>query len=238
MLPAPLASSTVKAATLVAATDTAADVVSAPVTALMEGVLEAMFTTKVKVTALLLVAVGAIGIGLGAYQTHAGATPAAQQVLVSPDKDGKLLVKTVDAKPKVVEAEKKQEPQKEQPAPARGLLIDFLPLVEAKDKNKINDRDRKVLAEILMKLAGGKVATADKARNAAEKYKFKASGILAEEAAHVVSLLPLGIDVPDFGKRGDLVWVVQFRVFRGAITQEVWVNADTEGVLAILPLKR
>jgi hypothetical protein len=238
MLPAPLASSTVKAATLVAATDTAADVVSAPVTALMEGVLEAMFTTKVKVTALLLVAVGAIGIGLGVYQTHAGATPAPQQVLVSADKDGKLLVKTVDAKPKVVEAEKKQEPQKEPPAPARGLLIDFLPLVEAKDKNKLNDRDRKVLAEILMKLAGGKVATADKARNAAEKYKFKASGILAEEAAHVVSLLPLGIDVPDFGKRGDLVWVVQFRVFRGAITQEVWVNADTEGVLAILPLKR
>jgi hypothetical protein len=197
-----------------------------------------MFPTKLKVTALLLVAVGLIGVGLGVYQTHAGATPAPQQILVSPNKGGKLLVQTVDAKPKVVEPGKKQEPQKEQPAPARGLLIDFLPLVEAKDKNKINDRDRQVLAEILKKLAGGKLATADKARDAAVKYKFKSSGILAEEAEYVVSLLPLGIDVSDFGKRGDLVWVVQFRVFRGAITQEVWVNANTAGVLAILPLKR
>jgi len=194
-----------------------------------------MFPTKLKVTALLLVVVGLIGVGLGVYQTHAGATPAPQQVLASPDKDGKLLVKADDAKPKVVEAGKKQEPQKEQPAPARGFLIDFLPLVETKDKNKLNDRDRQVLADILKKLAGGKVAAADKAREAAVKYKFKSGGILAEEAAHVVSLLPLGIDVPDFGKRGDLVWVVQFRVFRGAITQEAWVNANTGGVLAILP---
>src|SRR5262245_44929048 len=207
-------------------------------TRIIEGVFDAMLPPKLKVTSLLLVAVGLIGASQGVYQTHAGAKPATQQVLVSPGKDGKLLVKTVDAKPKVVEAGMKQEPQKEQPAAARGLLIDFLPLVEAKDKNKLNDRDRQVLAEILKKLAGGKVATADKAKETAVKYKFKSSGILAEEAAHVVSLLPLGIDVPDFGKRGDLVWVVQFRVFRGVITQEVWVNANTAGVLAILPLKR
>ena len=123
---------------------------------------------------------------------------------------------------------------KNQPAAARNNLADFLPLVEAKDKNKLNDRER----EILKKLANGKVPTVDKAKNAAQQHKFKASGILAEEAPHVVSLLPLGIDVPDFGKRGELVWVVQFRVFHGAITQEVWVNSNSSGVLAILPLKR
>jgi hypothetical protein len=87
-------------------------------------------------------------------------------------------------------------------------------------------------------LEKGKVRTVDMAKDAAQKYKFKASGILAEEAPHVVSLLPVGTDVPDFGKQGDLLWVVQFRIFHGAITQEVWVNANTGSVLAILPLKR
>jgi hypothetical protein len=124
------------------------------------------------------------------------------------------------------------------PAAARDFLIDFLPLVGVKDKSKLNDREREILPQILKKLENGKVPTVKKAKDAAQQYKFKASGILAEEAPHVVSLLPLGTDVPDFGKRGDLVWVVQFRVFHGAITQEVWVDSDTGHVLAIVPRKR
>jgi hypothetical protein len=88
-------------------------------------------------------------------------------------------------------------------------------------------------------LENGKVPTADKAEEAAAKHKLKVSGMLAEEAPKVVSLLPLGIDVPDFGQRGDLLWVVQFRFLgHGAITQEVWVNANTGSVLAMVPLKR
>jgi hypothetical protein len=111
--------------------------------------------------------------------------------------------------------------------------------VQAKDKSKLNDREREILPEILKKLENGKVPTADKAKEAAATYKLKVNGMLAEEAPNVVSLLPLGIDVPDFGQRGDLVWVVQFRLFgHGAITQEVWINANTGGLVAILPLKR
>ena len=127
---------------------------------------------------------------------------------------------------------------KDQPGADRDPL-DFLPLVQAKDKSKLNDREREILPEILKKLENGKVPTADKAKEAAATYKLKMRDMLAEEAPRVVSLLPLGIDVPDFGQRGDLVWVVQFRLFgHGAITQEVWINANTGGVVAILPLKR
>ncbi len=127
---------------------------------------------------------------------------------------------------------KNQEQAKAELAAGRDL-VDLLPLLE-KDKAKLTDQER----DLLKKLENGKVPTADKAKKAAQTYKFKSSGILAEEAPHVVSLLPLGIDVADFAKRGDLIWVVQFRIFHGAITQEVWVSSSTGEVLAILPLKR
>jgi hypothetical protein len=143
---------------------------------------------------------------------------------------GRVTVISAPIKLKVVDPAKDKNP----PLAGRDHLLDLLPLVEAKDKSKLTDRER----ELLKKLAAGKVPTVDKARDAALLYKLKAGGVLAEEAAHVVSLLPLGIDVPDFGKRGDLVWLVQFRVFQGAITQEVWIHVDTGGVLAMVPLKR
>jgi RNA polymerase sigma factor (sigma-70 family) len=128
-VPAPLLSSTVQAATLVAAGHAAAGAVSAPVAALMEGVLETMFRTKVKVIAAVALTLGMIGVGFGIYQAGAAppgtttlpavAEPAAPvpgdtkpadeannaekinlptgapltQVLVSLDKDGKLVVK-------------------------------------------------------------------------------------------------------------------------------------------------
>ena len=151
---------------------------------------------------------------------------------------GPVTVISAPVKLKVVEPPKGKEQGQSEPAAARHHLLDLLPLVEAKDKSKLNEREREILPEVLKKLEKGKVRTVDMAKDAAQKYKFKASGILAEEAPHVVSLLPLGTDVPDFGKQGDLMWVVQFRIFHGAITQEVWVNANTGSVLAILPLKR
>jgi RNA polymerase sigma factor (sigma-70 family) len=126
-VPPALLSSTVQAATLVAAGHAAAGVVSAPVAALTEGVLQAMFRTKVKILAAVALAVGLIGVGIGVYQAGAappgasgGSTVAAAapapgekqaddakddekinlpkgqpptQVLVSLDKDGKLVVK-------------------------------------------------------------------------------------------------------------------------------------------------
>ncbi len=130
-LPAPLVSSTVQAATLVVAGNAAAGAISAPVVALTEGVLQAMFRTKLKIAVGTALAIGMLAVGVGVYQSHAeqpGGAPekgakdffasapvpkdeaktegvkggesinlpkgsAPIQVLVSLDKDGKLVVK-------------------------------------------------------------------------------------------------------------------------------------------------
>ena len=129
-LPAPLVSSTVQTATLLAAGYAVAGAASAPVAALTEGVLKAMFVTKLKVVTAIALSLGLLGAGFSLYLTHASAqtpqigratsTPAPapakdeekkadgkdeekinlptgaapQQVLVSLDKDGKLVVKS------------------------------------------------------------------------------------------------------------------------------------------------
>jgi RNA polymerase sigma factor (sigma-70 family) len=69
-VPAPLLVSTVKAAALLAAGQVAAGALSAPVAALMEGVVQAMFLTKLKLAAVVLLSVGMLGGGAGvvAYQ--------------------------------------------------------------------------------------------------------------------------------------------------------------------------
>jgi len=121
---APLVSSTVKAAALVVAGHAVADTASASVAAITEGVLKAMFRSKLKFGTALAVAVGAIAIGFGLYQTRATAGgdgtvfvkaplpekaeekkeqdkfilptgPAPVQVLASLDKDSKLVIKTM-----------------------------------------------------------------------------------------------------------------------------------------------
>src|SRR5262249_6261929 len=70
-VPAPLVSSTVQAAALVAAGHAAASAVSAPVAALTEGVLQAMFVTKLKIVTAVALAVGLLGVGFGLYVTRA-----------------------------------------------------------------------------------------------------------------------------------------------------------------------
>jgi RNA polymerase sigma factor (sigma-70 family) len=87
-VPAPLVISTVKAATLTAAGQAATAVVTAKVAALTEGVLHAMFLTKVKTALALLLLVGllATGAGLLGHRGFAGdavasePTPQAQPV--------------------------------------------------------------------------------------------------------------------------------------------------------------
>jgi hypothetical protein len=118
-VPAPLAGSTLKAAAQFAAGHVAAGAVSAPVAALTEGVLKAMFTSRVKRAFAFVLAVGLVGAGWGVYQGRAaedpskdaGKTapakpgkggdninlpkgPAPTQVLASIGKDGKLVIKT------------------------------------------------------------------------------------------------------------------------------------------------
>jgi RNA polymerase sigma factor (sigma-70 family) len=72
-VPAPLVVSTVKAAALLAAGETAAGVISAKVAALTEGVLAAMSMTKAKATAAFVVVIGLMALGGGfAHRSLAG----------------------------------------------------------------------------------------------------------------------------------------------------------------------
>jgi RNA polymerase sigma-70 factor (ECF subfamily) len=64
-VPAPLVCSTVKASLLVATGEVAAGALPVSVSALMEGVLKAMWWTKVKIATVLLLAVGIVGAGAG-----------------------------------------------------------------------------------------------------------------------------------------------------------------------------
>src|SRR5262245_26573111 len=85
-LPAPLVASTVQTATLVAAGQ--AGLVSAKVAALTQGVLQAMFLTKLKSALALLLAVAVLGaggwIGLRGLDNAAAATPAASYEIPNP----------------------------------------------------------------------------------------------------------------------------------------------------------
>jgi RNA polymerase sigma factor (sigma-70 family) len=86
-VPTPLVDSTLKAAALVAAGQvTTAGALSAPVVSLMEGVLHAMYMSKVKSVGILLLAVCVLGAGVGlvnyprlAAQQPAGKTAVPQQ---------------------------------------------------------------------------------------------------------------------------------------------------------------
>jgi RNA polymerase sigma factor (sigma-70 family) len=108
--PAALFTSTVKAATLVAAGQAAtAGVISAKVAALTEGVLHAMFIAKLKSTALVLAIVGLIGTGVGVTTRYVLATdpperPAAQTA--EQDGRGGDVVKDESVRGKVVEVSK------------------------------------------------------------------------------------------------------------------------------------
>ncbi len=122
-VPTPLVSSTVHAATCIAAGQAVSGVVSAPVAALTKGILKIMFISKLKTVSTILVAFGLIVTGAAFCWTQPGAAPAAQgaqrakgegqnadapkadaaklptgmplyQALVSLDADGKLVVKS------------------------------------------------------------------------------------------------------------------------------------------------
>jgi RNA polymerase sigma factor (sigma-70 family) len=68
-MPAPLVSSTVKAAACVAAGQAA--IISAPVAALTKGVLKAMLMTKLKIATAVVLAVGLLSVGFGLYESSA-----------------------------------------------------------------------------------------------------------------------------------------------------------------------
>ena len=71
-VPTSLVSSTIKAATSLAAGQAAAGVISVKVAVLTEGVLKAMFVTKLQTAAAVLLMVALAGIGGGAMALLAG----------------------------------------------------------------------------------------------------------------------------------------------------------------------
>jgi RNA polymerase sigma factor (sigma-70 family) len=84
-VPLALVASTAKAATLTAAHATAVGVFSAKVLSLTEGVLKAMWITKLKLTTAVLLAIGAIGVGTGVAERYASnAGRAGDEVAAAP----------------------------------------------------------------------------------------------------------------------------------------------------------
>jgi RNA polymerase sigma factor (sigma-70 family) len=77
-VPAPLVSSTVRAAALVAVGPTTTGALSAPVAALLEGVLHAMLMTKMKTAFTVVMAVGLLAAGFAVCLSHTTPAPAAQ----------------------------------------------------------------------------------------------------------------------------------------------------------------
>jgi hypothetical protein len=119
------------------------------------------------------------------------------------------------------------------------------PALDGKDVHDllwlVGVRDRKTLDVTLQrhleKLEQSKVPTPERAKAIAHGHKLKTGGVLGEEGARVTGLVRLGVDLPDFSKAGDLVWIVRFAHLSRGITQEFWISSTTGEVRASLPLQ-
>ena len=84
-VPSVVEGATIEAATLFAAGQaTAAGGISVKSLALMEGVLKAMFLTKLKITTAIVLGIGLLGISWGLHSIRAAAPPEAEQEAASP----------------------------------------------------------------------------------------------------------------------------------------------------------
>jgi RNA polymerase sigma factor (sigma-70 family) len=107
-LPAPLVIATAKAATLTTANAAVAGGFSAKVLSLTEGVLKAMWMTKVKLVTAVLLAVGAVGVGTGVAERYASTGGrAADEVAAAP----------------APAPESKNVDEKKEPAPKEGISV-------------------------------------------------------------------------------------------------------------------
>lgn len=90
---------------------------------------------------------------------------------------------------------------------------------------------------ILKRLAESKIPGRDEVKAAAFRYRMGHGGLRAEETERIVDLIRLARDVPEFGEKEDLVWIVRYTLVatgRG-VTQELWLNSTNGKVLAVLP---
>jgi hypothetical protein len=107
---------------------------------------------------------------------------------------------------------------------------DLLSLLSVRDRKSLNI----TLQRELEKLERSRIPTVDKAKEIAIGHKLKSGGVLAEERAKVIGLIRLGVDVPDFARASDLIWIVRFAHLSRGITQEMWINSTTAKVRATL----
>ena len=89
---------------------------------------------------------------------------------------------------------------------------------------------------MLRKLEDSKVPTIEDASKVAFRYKLTVlGGLLAEERLDVIGLVRIGVDVPDFASKGDLIWNVRISHAFDGVTQEMWIGSTTGEVKCIFP---
>ena len=109
-VPTSVVSTTIKAASLFAAGQTAATgLVSANVAALTEGVLKTMLLSKLKVAAAVLLAIGALGIGASAFPYRTVAAEPASKSAARGQDDGNLKETVLALVKRIWEAHNKQD---------------------------------------------------------------------------------------------------------------------------------
>ena len=92
------------------------------------------------------------------------------------------------------------------------------------------------------RLASSKVPKVDDAMGVALKYKLATpNGLLSQEGPQLVGLIRQARDVPQFGKKGDLIWIIRFTCADAGpdhellgVMEEIWVNSGTGVARAIL----
>lgn len=85
-------------------------------------------------------------------------------------------------------------------------------------------------------IKGAKVSTEAMALQIAftEYVKKMRMHILAQEGVQELSVLSLGLDIPDFGKTGEKVWEARIGTFDGRLRAILWVHSQSEKTLFVI----
>ncbi len=182
-VPAPLVVSTVKAAALLAAGETAAAVASVSVAAITEGVLKAMLMTKLKIAAVLLATICVLALGGGALHQSLAATPANPQAASLP----------ADAQdPALVQREKKEQPKD------GAILKGKLGAIDTKNRTvrlDITNERKGATVEVVLPVAKDAVILQDEVKTKLEDLKKGLSTTVKVDQKTAVSITVHGPSV-------------------------------------------
>ncbi len=87
-----------------------------------------------------------------------------------------------------------------------------------------------------LEIKGAKVSTEAMAVQIAftEYVKKMRLRVLAQEGVQDVSVLSLGLDIPDFGKTGDKVWETRIGTLDGKLRAILWIHSQSEKTLFVI----